>query len=325
MHISTNRYPLDLLICIFWSIVVLPTVLLNLNEPIRIILGLPFILFIPGYLLLFVLFPKRNDDRGITVSERLILSFGLSIALVSLIGFALNYTPWGIHLESVLLSLLFYVLAMGAIALIRWYRTPINERFIVQLSLTLPQTGTTIDKALTIILSITILLAVTFLVYILVTPKQGEHFTEFYILGPSNTAASYPRNLHEGENTTILIGIVNHEYQLMNYTVDIWLINQSIITNESENQSYILIHNMWFLNKITTTLDHFPIDIETTWQPQWEHNFTFRPEHNGSFKLMFLLYTTPTAPYEPGNDYMTIAQDQLGEAYRSLHLYVTVD
>lgn len=58
----------------------------------RVPIGLLMVLFVPGYVLIAALFPKREDLDGI---ERIALSFGLSIAVVPLIGLGLNYTPWG--------------------------------------------------------------------------------------------------------------------------------------------------------------------------------------------------------------------------------------
>ena len=48
------------------------------------------------------------------------------------------------------------------------------------------------DKILTVILIISIVVSITVLIYIIVTPKQSEKFTEFYILGPNDKAADYP-------------------------------------------------------------------------------------------------------------------------------------
>ncbi len=48
------------------------------STPLRVIFGLPFVLFLPGYALIAALFPGKGDLDGI---ERVALSFGLSIAV----------------------------------------------------------------------------------------------------------------------------------------------------------------------------------------------------------------------------------------------------
>ena len=93
MKFSFTRYPIDIILCMVWSILLLPVVLLDINETLQDVLSLPFLLFIPGYTLIFVLFPSRKTDRGIDFIERIALSFGMSI-VVALIGLGLNYTPW---------------------------------------------------------------------------------------------------------------------------------------------------------------------------------------------------------------------------------------
>jgi uncharacterized membrane protein len=59
--------------------------------PVRIPLGLAMVLFLPGYTLIAALFPEKEDLDGI---ERVALSFGLSIAVVPLMGLGLT-TPLG--------------------------------------------------------------------------------------------------------------------------------------------------------------------------------------------------------------------------------------
>ena len=120
MKISFEKYPIDILICVVWSLILLPISLLDFEGPIRIVLGLPFILFIPGYVLVFALFPTKKTDRGIDIIERIALSFGLSIAVVPLIGLGLNYTPWGIRLEPILLSIFIFIITLGVIGIYRW-------------------------------------------------------------------------------------------------------------------------------------------------------------------------------------------------------------
>lgn len=86
------------------------------DSPARIILGLPFILFFPGYVLICALFPRKEDSDSV---ERLALSMGLSIAITSLMGLALNYTPFGIRLYPVTFSLFLFTLLMSAVTIYR--------------------------------------------------------------------------------------------------------------------------------------------------------------------------------------------------------------
>jgi uncharacterized membrane protein len=67
----------------------------------RYVFGSVLVLFLPGYSLIEALYPKKELDD----LTRLALSIGLSLALVSLAGLVLNYTPWGIRLFPVAVSL----------------------------------------------------------------------------------------------------------------------------------------------------------------------------------------------------------------------------
>ncbi len=54
---------------------------------IQAIIGLPLVLFIPGYALSYAFFPKKKD---LELMERIALGFGLSFALIPLVIFFLN-------------------------------------------------------------------------------------------------------------------------------------------------------------------------------------------------------------------------------------------
>ena len=86
---------------------------------IRYLLGSVFVLFLPGYVLIRTLFPTKEIDN----IERTALSIGISLALVPLVGLLLNYTPWGIKLTPIALSLLYLTLFLSIIGLIRDYQT----------------------------------------------------------------------------------------------------------------------------------------------------------------------------------------------------------
>ena len=76
-------------------------------------------------------------------------------------------------------------------------------------------------RVLAITLVVAILGAVGALGYVIVTPKGGETFTEFYILGPRGEAAGYPGELRVGEESSVIVGIVNHEGKEASYRVEV--------------------------------------------------------------------------------------------------------
>ena len=278
--------PPDLALVIFLTLLCIPFVLIPpLNEtPVRIILGLPLVLFLPGYALIAALFPRKDDLDGI---ERVALSFGLSIAITPLLGLALNYTPFGIRLTPILIVLTVFTVALAIGAYVRRSRIPEEDRFVVDfgaLSKSVKEsfktTDTKADKILTAVLIISIMLALSVTVYVIITPKEGEKFTEFYVLGPGGMAEEYPTNLTVGEEGEVIIGVVNHEYAAVTYQLEL-KVNGKVI----DQKSIALTHN------------------ET-----WEGPFTFRAKKTGEDqKLEFLLY-----------------KEGVKEVYRSLHLWMDV-
>jgi len=193
---------------------------------IRLVLGLPFLLFFPGYTLVAALFPEKTIDA----IERVALAFGLSLAMVPLIGLVLNYTPWTIRLEPVLYSTSLFIFAMSIIAWVRRKGLPQQRRFAIEFQLKLPGwSGTVWDKALSIALVLAVLGALGTLAYAVATPKVGERFTEFYILGAEGKADNYPKKLTLGVPASVILGIVNWEQEPAIYRVEI-KINQEIVS-----------------------------------------------------------------------------------------------
>ncbi len=104
--ILTGIVALNLLLFIFSHI--LPF------QPVRILLGIPFLLFFPGFVTLMAIAPRRNDLGN---TERITLSFVLSVVVVSFIGFILNYTVFGVNLESITTAVAFFLVAASIPAL----------------------------------------------------------------------------------------------------------------------------------------------------------------------------------------------------------------
>jgi len=328
MHLSYQKYPMTIFACLVWSLLTLIIVFANIIGPVRVFFGLPIVLFIPGYMLVYALFPGKKTDEGIDIIERIALSLGLSLAIVPLIGLGLNYTPWGINLTPIILSLELFIFCLASIAIYRWYQLPSSKRFIISIDIKFPKHENNIDKALTIILAASIIIAASLLIQVIITPKTGEKFTEFYLLGSKGIADDYPQNLTTNDTANVIIGIVNHEYKQMNYTIELWLVNQSYGYNESSGQNETTYYQAWFLDSLSTNLDHTPIDIEIEWQPQWEKNYTLSINRTGDFKLLFLLYKNQTQTYDKNINYQSLANQKFDsektDAYRSLHLWINV-
>jgi len=90
----------------------------------RWVLGSVFVLFIPGYVTVKALFPRGRELDAI---ERFALSVGLSLALVPLVGLLLNYTPWGIRLTPIVISLIILTAGLAVVALARQHRISVEQ------------------------------------------------------------------------------------------------------------------------------------------------------------------------------------------------------
>ena len=267
---KTQFTSLDLMLIFFLTVLTAIFIVIpELNDTfVRTILGLFLILFIPGYSLIAALFPKKDDLDSI---ERTALSFGLSIAVTPLIGLALNYTSYGIRLTPILISLSAFTIIMVLIAYIRRRRVPEGEKYYVNFNGFISSIKgifkgeSKTSKLLSIVLIIAILLAIGTTAYIIIKPNKGETFTEFYILGPGGQASDYPTNITVGQNASVIIGIVNHEQETVDYNL-IVTSNGNIISNTN----------------ITLTNDN-----------KTEIPYTFSESAAGQKNVEFLLYKLP--------------------------------
>ncbi|NQT73986.1 MAG: DUF1616 domain-containing protein [Chloroflexi bacterium] len=263
---------IDLLIIVTLSVLLAP-VAMWVDGPLRVALGVPFVLFFSGYCLVSALFPRKGVIDGI---ERVALGFGLSIALIPLIGLVLNYT-WGIKSVPIHVSVFSVIVVLAAIAAWRRWQLPIEERFNPELKEKLAQltlgwrTGGPWDKLLTVVLLVAIVGAIGVTVYVTQTSPKGEDFTEFYILGPEGKAANYPRNLMVGQEGSVIVGVVNREHDPMDYRIEVTIDGEEV-------------------KKINSIfLEH---------KEMWEQNVSFAPVRSGTGqKVEFLLFKSGTVPY----------------------------
>jgi uncharacterized membrane protein len=225
------RFNIDLALVLILSSLLILIILFIPIDAIRIIPGLPFMLFFPGYTLIAALFPGKSGLQGI---ERLALSFGLSLAVIPLIGLILNFTPWGIRLHPILISLSVFIMAMCTIAFFRRNRLSDDDKYDFGSMLTMRKARAReepatvgmpslnnkkwIDTLLNSVLVLAAVVCICTIVYVIATPKAGEKFSEFYILGTEGKAENYPRDVKLGSPILLTIGVVNHEQAETVYT-----------------------------------------------------------------------------------------------------------
>jgi uncharacterized membrane protein len=250
-------------------------------------LGLPFLLFFPGYTLVAALFVK---NEGMDNIERVVLSGGMSVAVVGLIGFGLNYTPWGIKLEPVLYTITAFIFMTSFFALIRRAHRITTNKFTTEVTLSLPVcTGITFNKSLSIILIFAIFFAFVILGYTVAVPKIGERFTDFYILGVNGKAQDYPTEyvMNDGMVTqviygdgtvdanhplgTVTLGIVNHEHQTEVYSVNMTIDGKPV--------------SIEILGRINDSLR--PIELKEG--EKWENEIEIIPQNSGDNQKVELL------------------------------------
>ncbi len=297
------RLPNGLLIIDILTVLLVLVILFIPSSFLRIVFGLPFLLFFPGYVLVAALFVRKGGIDGI---EKIALSFGISIAVTALIGLGLNYTPWGIRLEPVLFTISAFIFILSGIAMLRQRQYGVFRLF-TEHYLKLPGwEGNLLNRTLSIILAVTILATVGVLIYTVSSPKVGERFTEFYILGLEGKATDYPTeftmkanrvvSVWYGDSATavsgtagrVILGIVNQEQQQTTYSVSIQIDGQPV--------------NIAYNGQNVSRLNATPLEQGE----KWEGEIGFAPIHTGeNQKVEFLLY-----------------KDGSAEVYNSLHLWI---
>jgi uncharacterized membrane protein len=266
-------------------------------------------LFIPGYCLIAALFPKEGD---IDLLERIMLSIGLSIAVVPLIGLGLNFTPWGIRLEPIVVSLTLFTWVMILVANYRRASVPSDERYRMSFSAIsshickelFPPEDNRVNRLLSIILTLVATIAIITTIYVIAAPKEGERFTEFFILGENRTAANFPDVIITGQNYPMFIGVGNYEHQNISYTIETWILHTEF--DNVTNTTSITVMDPY--ERLTLPLAH----NETIIIP-----YTLSVNKTGYNRAEFLLFK------ENIPNSAVSGSDRINASYRNLHLWVT--
>lgn len=341
--------PADLIAIMLFSILLVPLIIFDAGA-MRIVFGLPFILFFPGYALIALLFPRRSDLGGI---ERIALSFGLSIAIVPLAGLLLNYV-WEISLYPILVSLEAVTIGLAAGACARrtslaakdsgapaGFKTKLRcpkcrTEFMAQYGkATCPKCGFSAEARPTQVTSAA------------AESRESRYFLDW------NIPISFPEWKTYGKldkALTIILAIsILASVSVLAYVIAVpkagekftefyvlgpggkadgypskmnWSENGSVImgisNHEYSNRTYridAILHNESIWTEYVS-LPSIPVDIDDNWTKQWETEFNFTISHPSDYRLELLLFSGNTA-------FELYAIDPFNAApYRSLHLWV---
>lgn len=200
------------------------------------LLGVPFLLFIPGYAIVSAMFPEqpggptrdssgRPWDSNPDWAIRIALSLGLSAVVVGVVGVLLDKTV-GIRLLPAILAIGGITLVGVAIALVRRLPYPRDRRAnpFAYRPLDSLSTGSMLQNAT---LALAILALVGSVAFVGAAPSQGEAFTESYLLAENAdgdlVADDYPSTFVAGESQSLYLGIENNEHRPVDYEVDVVL------------------------------------------------------------------------------------------------------
>ena len=299
-----NR-PDDLIVAVASSILLILVIDLVPDSPVRSIIGLFFLLVLPGYVSVAALFPSRG---GIDAIERIGLSLGLSIAIFPLIGLGEYYVFSALEFEKLEFALAGFVIIVAFVAWQRRMNLPEDERFVIDLELNLTVRGMAfVDRLLLIGIVIVAAASLIMLSVILAAPKSEEAFSEIGLLGPTGDIGGYPLNLALNQTGTVSVSVGSHEDAEMRYSLVILLQHENAtganITHWNDGNPF---------DGVQSLDGGLGMAYNFTLKPSEYMNSTydFSVAQNGTYKLRFMLF------YE--------GQDFLGEPSREGWIWVNI-
>ena len=202
-------------------------------DPVVWLLGVPFLLVLPGYAIVSAVFPV--DTGRVRRSEvaqpwhepdhivRIALSLVVSAVVLALVGVVLSIGS-AIRLGPSVVAISAVTLFGVAIAAVRRLRADPAERampfgddsrFWGRLS-----SGSNFQNGVAVV---ALLLLVATLAVTAAAPPQGDSYTEFYVLSEDGngtlTAQEYPETFVSGEGQTLHVGLENREHEPTSYEV----------------------------------------------------------------------------------------------------------
>lgn len=296
------------------------------ETPVRIPLAILFVCVVPGYAAVAALFPEAtepadliewphstiiNSLERIDWFSRIVLSLGLSVTLVPLLGLVLTLTSGDLTVSSYTATLSIFTFFVTAVAVVRRRQLPKHDRFAVPYREWLTAVRTKIfsprsrlDVLLNILLVCSILLAFGSVVFAVSVPSHSESFSEMHVLTEEDgelVTDGYPTEFERGESKPLVLGIENQERRSADYSVVI--VEQDVETRNNET----VVEEQRELDRFSKQLEH---------NQTWLHEHELEPTMTGdNIRIAWLLYLDDDIPASPSVE----------NADYYVHLWVSVD
>lgn len=216
--------------------------LVAIPSVVRVLVGLPFLLFAPGYVLSVAVFPRSTteatndgasglaDVNGEALGgvERLVISCASSLIALAVVAFVSDATLWAIQPVPIVLGLGALTAVATAVALLR--RQSVPSRFRPDPAGALNAIfGVKQHRDLVFVVALVVAVTVSAVgvVYASSVEQSSEQFSEYALLSETEsgklTATDHPSELPRDEPTTLHTYIENHQGHQVTYTVIVTL------------------------------------------------------------------------------------------------------
>ncbi|EMA58870.1 DUF1616 domain-containing protein [Halorubrum lipolyticum] len=184
-----------------------------------VVIGLPFVLLVPGYALVSAVFPRRGDLAPNSTTEiswvaRIVASVAGSGIALTVVGVVLDFTVWGFDRTAIVMGLSVVSIVATGVAWYRRRRLATTDQAGIDFGAVRSTVRTTVidESAVSVVLTILVVIAAAGAVGVVAEESTGEgSVIELYVLGEDEsgelTAEAYPSNVTAGEPITAGVGV----------------------------------------------------------------------------------------------------------------------
>lgn len=234
LGVPNDRAPAADLLAVVVSVVLVAGVVFTPLGELRVlavVIGLPFVLLVPGYALVSAVFPRAGEvapdaDTGVSWLARLGLSVAGSGIAITVVGGVLDFTIWGFDRTAIIAGLSTFTLAAAAVAWYRRRRVPMPDQAGTDLGSVRSAVRTAVDaqSAVGVVLTVLVVVAAAGAIGVVADESTGGgSVVELYVLGQNDSgelaAGDYPSNVTVGEPITAGIGVGTSDSAFDGYVV----------------------------------------------------------------------------------------------------------